>query len=383
MLRWSAFLLSGGCVVYWLVVAAMVVRTRLVLPTLRRGLRLPPSDQSVCIVIPAHNEASSIARLIDSLRTQDHPNWSALLTLDRCTDATAAIAQQAIAGDPRLTVLEIDECPEDWAGKVHAVWHAVETTPQARKAQSLLFIDADTWMHPGCVRAAMALKDHRGDHLLSVLSTLELSSWYERLAQCVAGFVLTIWYPPERASRQQGRRPFANGQFLLFDRAAYDAIGGHRAVKDHLLEDMEFARLIYASRLRASVLLANGMHRCRMYDNWPSFVRGWKRIYTECANRRVARLNKAAAKLLLTACLLPAAGLACVFLLPWLGWSALGAFGLGILAIAWAGNVSPVGVAGFPLGAVLVARILFAAAHDLRRGVPTQWAGRSYVREAR
>lgn len=37
-------------------------------------------------------------------------------------------------------------------------------------------------------------------------------------------------------------RAFANGQFILLTRAAYDKIGGHEAVKSAVLEDLELAR---------------------------------------------------------------------------------------------------------------------------------------------
>jgi len=387
ILQWVFVLLtiglSSGCAAYWLVVAGHILRTMTVLPTLRKGLRLPPSSKSVCIVVPAHNEESSIARLIESIRTQDHQAWSAVLALDRCTDRTQEVALGAIGDDPRITIKLIDHCPENWAGKVHAVWQAVQETPHALAADSLLFIDADTWMHPGCVRSAMALQEQRGDHLLSVLSTLDVKSWYERLAQSVAGYELARWYPPMRASSEHSRRPFANGQFLLFNREAYETIGTHEAAKDHLLEDLEFARRIDAFGLRGSVLFANGMLRCRMYDDWPAFVNGWKRIYTECANRRAARLKHAAQRLILSGLILPAAALACVFIVPALGWSALGAYALGLLAIAWGGGVSPLAVVGFPIGTVIVARILLSARRDLLKGIPTKWAGRTYVREAR
>ena len=37
---------------------------------------------------------------------------------------------------------------------------------------------------------------------------------------------------------------FANGQYLLFNRIVYEAIGGHEAVKDMLVEDYALAQLV-------------------------------------------------------------------------------------------------------------------------------------------
>jgi GT2 family glycosyltransferase len=232
----------------------------------------------------------------------------------------------------------------------------------------------------------VALLTARGDHLLSLLSTLETKAWFERIAQTVAGFELTKWYPPLRASRFERRRAFANGQFMLFDAHAYRTIGGHEAVREHLLEDMEFARRIQAYQLRASVLLADAMHRCRMYDDPAAFARGWKRIYTECANRRPSRLIRASWRLLVTATLLPLTSLLTLIAFPqfWpLGLAGILGYAAGVGTLLWSSHAPLVAGLCFPLGGILVSRILLQAACDLRKGVPIQWAGRSYIRQAR
>src|SRR5690606_25140985 len=84
---------------------------------------------------------------------------------------------------------------------------------------------------------------------------------------------------------------------ILVRREAYEALGGHAAVRDELLEDMALARLAADRRLRAGVFVADGLLACRMYDSREAFRRGWKRIYTEAAKRRVGRLDRAAWRL--------------------------------------------------------------------------------------
>ena len=39
------------------------------------------------------------------------------------------------------------------------------------------------------------------------------------------------------------------------------------------------------------MFLARGMIHCRMYGTWEAFRRGWKRIYTESANRKPGRMR--------------------------------------------------------------------------------------------
>ena len=48
-------------------------------------------------------------------------NAAFVLALDRYTDDTGAIARAAVGPDERFEVLEITECPDDWAGKVNAL----------------------------------------------------------------------------------------------------------------------------------------------------------------------------------------------------------------------------------------------------------------------
>jgi cellulose synthase/poly-beta-1,6-N-acetylglucosamine synthase-like glycosyltransferase len=390
-----------GTLVYWSVAIFKIVRTFATVPTLRRGLTLPPPGPdapSVCIIIPAHNEENVIVQLVASLRAQDYPNLRIVLSLDRCTDATVSRAREHIGGDPRFEILELSACPEGWAGKVHAVHAGVTRSTYARDAAMLLFADADTVFHPGCVRAAVALFRERGLDMLSVLSTLTHDRWYEFCVQPAAGLELMRQYPITRANMSEDRRAFANGQFMLFSAEAYRAIGGHEAVKDELLEDLELARrMAYANR-PSGVFVADGILTCRMYHSWSEFVRGWKRIYTESAKRKDARLVKAAWQVRTFGALFPVMALVLAILtlagVP--GDNASVRIGLGALSISgllvfWSatgmacrmGRTPPLCALLHPFGAWRVASILSSAARDLRTGAPTVWGGKSYVRERR
>ncbi len=389
---------SGVLVVYWVIALARIARTVTTIPTARSGLALPArpgAPPSVCVVIPAHNEERIISGLVRSLRAQDYANLRVVLALDRCTDGTLGAARGAIDGDPRFHLLEITECPPDWAGKVNALRRAAES-PQAAEADLLLFADADTVFDPACVRATVAMLEHRALDLLSLMSTLTSSRWHEVLAQPAAGFELMRQYPLISANRDDDRRAFANGQFMLFRGAAYRAIGGHAAVRDEILEDVALARVAAQHRLRTGVFLADRLLTCRMYPDWSSFRRGWQRIYTETANCKPARLAESAWRvrlvggvlplfpaLLLGAALtlessdpgrVPLAAFAALAAVPW------------TVGLVWVYRLSRAPLWSFPghvVGSWLVASILTRAARDLRRGTPMRWGGREYVRPAR
>jgi GT2 family glycosyltransferase len=391
--------------VYWFIVLMRIGQTIRRLPTGRDGIALSEArtepDPSVLVIVPAHNEAGSIAPLIRSLREQDHPRFHAVLALDRCTDGTAAVARREIGNDPRFELVQIEHCPEGWAGKVNAVRTAVESCSFASGADYLLFTDADCVLHPSCLRAATALSEARGLDLLSFLSEYPPESWFEWLVQPLAGFELMRQYPLLRANRTDERqRPFANGQFMLFRAPVYRAFGGHAVAKDELLEDLALARAVKRHGGRGGVLLGGGIVRCRMYDSWGEFRRGWKRIYTEAAQRRSDRLREAGWRVTGLGVIMPMLSLvmglgsaaACYAWgeVPWYCLiplfsllAGLLPYGLAMARVHAMANSPRIGAVLAPLGALLVGSVLFRAARELSTGRPTHWGGRAYHRADR
>ncbi len=392
---------SAASLTFWLVAIFRIARTMLSVPTARAARALRPrvaADESVCVVIPAHNESLVIERLVASLLRQDHASVHFVLALDRCTDDTAAKARALIRDDPRFTIVEIASCPDDWAGKVNAIHSAVTRIEHARRADVLIFADADTTFAPDCVGTTLRLMNHRKLDLLSLVSTLTFGHWFEKLLQPAAGVELMKQFPLTRAAKATGRRPFANGQFIMIRRAAYEKIGGHHAVHDELLEDLAIARLAAGHDVPAGVFLADTVLHCSMYPAYPAFRRGWKRIYTESANRRPERLRQwgwrcRAISTLLPLCTLVFSLLA-AFSWPeeWssrqapamaLAFTALGVYMLAAAFIYRLGHAPLWTLPGYPIGSWMVGGILIEAARDLDEDKPIIWGGREYKRERR
>ncbi len=391
--------------VFWGVVSVRIAQTSSRLPTGMDGVEIAEregvADCPVLVVIPAHNEAGSIGPLIRSLREQDHQRFHAVLALDRCTDGTAAVAKREIAGDTRIEVVEIDHCPEGWAGKVHAVHEGLSRTRFFPEAEQLLFTDADCVLHPACLRATSALARDRGLDLLSLLSDYPAENWYEHVVQPTAGFELLRQYPLLRANRTDSRqRPFANGQFMLFDAGFYREMGGHESVRGELLEDLAFAREVKRVGGTSGAFLGGGIVRCRMYETWDEFKKGWRRILIEAGQRRSDRIRSSGWRLRMLGAVLPGLTLvlgvvstaACAASDEPVGWCALpaGIAVAGVVAYAIAtakiygiARVSRLAPFLAPVGAWLVSGLMLEAARGLRSGKPTVWGGKAYHREDR
>ncbi|MHC5023862.1 MAG: glycosyltransferase family 2 protein [Planctomycetota bacterium] len=398
ILALSALVIAGAGLVYWLVVLWRVQRSMRPRPTIRAGLDLPvpagpDGPPTVSIIIPVHNEQRVIDACAASLREQDYPRFEIVFVLDRCTDDTARLLAPHAAADDRIKIVENDHRPEDWPGKCHAAHIGAEHA----RGEWLLFTDADTQFEPGLVRAAVALAADRDFALLSLLSTLTYHHAFEHVAQPVATMALVRMFPLRR-SRGQRPRPFANGQFMLFQREWYDKVGGHAGVRDILLEDLRFARLIDRAGGGCGVMLADGMLTCSMYDSRPAFENGWKRIFIEATNRRMRRLRRTAWGLRILGVGLPLGQASCVGLAAWLGWLTDAAMGPTVVSIVLLGLLvqsvalariyrasgAPIfATALFPLGAWLVGRIMIEAAIDLEQRRPVEWGGMQYVLEPR
>jgi cellulose synthase/poly-beta-1,6-N-acetylglucosamine synthase-like glycosyltransferase len=392
------WLLGAGAIftiLFWGLVWYGVEKSMRVVPTLRLGQKLasvePPSG-SVCVVVPAHNETRVIAGLVRSLRAEIYPQLRVVLALDRCTDDTAAIVGAEIAGDERFEVVEIDSCPSDWNGKVHAVHEGVTRSRAAGSAEFLLFSDADTLFSPGCITSSLALMRHRRLDMLSLLSTLTYNTWFTRTVQTAAAFELMRAFPLVRVNNHEKKYAFANGQFMLFTREAYDAIGGHSAVRNALGEDFAFARLMHARKRSVGVFLAAGLLHCSMYGEWPQFRSGWKRIYTEAAGSKARRLLLWSRRTRWLGSFLPLWLLACgvygaftyasdaptaVRMLAL--WLFATLFWLGVLTRITVLSRAPAWTAPLhPVGAWLTANLLAEASDDVRLHRSVSWGGREY-----
>jgi len=394
-----------SAIVWWGLALGAMNRTEVALGSAEDGLSGESSNLPVLVVVPAHNEQGVIAGLIASLRGQDYKNFRVVLALDRCTDGTLSVALDTIDADDRFEIFEVSDCPRDWAGKVHAI-HAALASRDLPPEQLLIFADADTIFDPDCLRSCVNLLEDRKLDAITLLSTLTYNRGFERRVQAPAAMELLVRYPPRKASREKRRRPFANGQFILIRRSAYERIGAHAAFREELLEDLAMARALWREKLRIHVLRAGRMLTCRMYPDPAAFERGWIRIFIEAAKRKPRRLRAWSIGTAIRgfvqplACMLGLGASAAIVAFNFSAWpwvfgisGGISAFGI----IVWAGAIHRFLVFGgvdrwwkraaillwWPVGSLEVAGMLRRAAFNIRGGVPTGWAGKSYVRPPR
>jgi GT2 family glycosyltransferase len=385
--------------VLWMVLAIRAVREWRCALFIADALRLPAIQlPMLTVVIPAHNEELMAPNCARSVLASDYPALELIFVLDRCTDGTRAALEPIAAADSRLRIVENSSCPADWAGKCNAARVGADNA----RGELILFTDADTHFDPRLLRASVQLLRSRALSMLSLFSAPTHNHWFEMVVQPVTSLMLLKLFPMKRANAATGRRPFANGQFMLFERAAYQALGGHAAVKDDLLEDLAFARRMKRAKMEQGVAVSDGMLVVSMYDSWKAFQTGWKRIYIESCRRNPARMRKEALQLLVIVVAIPVIRTASVILAaialldghPMDAGTrafAVGALAVGIAApiirlsaLAWIHRTASFPVWSalcFPGAAIAVARIFFDGARDLNARTPVRWGGREYLLE--
>lgn len=264
-----------AAMVGWL--AGLAVMGRCLLPN-RGGAASDPSaagsaTADLTIIIPARNEAATIGRLLDSIGQQDCRPAQVVVVNDHSSDNTAALARAAGA-----TVLDAPPLPAGWLGKPWACQQGAE----AANASLLLFLDADTWLQPGGLRQLLQLHRRRGA-VVSVLpfhvapTNVEQQSAFFNLIMAAGIGAFTAW-PRETDG--------LFGQMLLIDRPTYHSVGGHAAVRGHVLENLHLARHLRRLGVTLHCALGKGVLCMRMYPGgWSDLVRGWSKGFASGAGR--------------------------------------------------------------------------------------------------
>lgn len=234
----------------------------------------PESVRLVSVLIPARNEAANIEACVRAALASDGVPVEVVVIDDGSEDGTGEIVAGLAVADPRVRLVTAPPLPAGWTGKVHACARLAE----AARGSHLLFIDADVRLAPG---AAAALAGHaaRGDiAMVSGVPRQVIGSLGEALTVPGINLLLVGYLPGAgRAFTRQPSLAAACGQLVLCDRAAYEAVGGHGAVRGVLHDGLALARLFRSKGHRTEVVDGAPLATCRMYrgfaEAWAGFMK--------------------------------------------------------------------------------------------------------------
>jgi len=220
------------------------------------------SFPSLSIIIPARNEEERIVPLLDSLAEQDYPQLEILIVDDQSTDRTAELCRQR-----NLSVLEIEEKPEKWNGKSHAMHKGVEHT----KGDMLLFLDADVILGRNSLQTLLSnyqegIVSVQPFHLTRKL--YESFSLFPNLLVASSAFSLGA-----RTSR-----PVIFGPVVLLSRNDYESLGGYASIAEEAVDDMALAGRASSLGMKIQSFQSTGDFSFRMYPlGIRDLVQGWSK----------------------------------------------------------------------------------------------------------
>lgn len=358
----------------------------------------PPAEMqwpSLAIVVPARNEAAVMEPALRSLLQLDYPDYQIIAINDRSTDETGQIMKR-VASAPeargRLRVLHVQNLPQGWLGKTHAMWmgaqqQAIPGEPAFgalgpnSASDWILFTDADCSFRPDALRRALHYAGKNAlDHLV-VFPTALTQSLGERMMisfpQVCANLAVRHW----KVRDPEAKDFIGVGAFNLIRRTAYEAVGTYEKLRLAVVDDMMLGEAVKTAGLRQDV--AYGPHLVSL--RWAVGAMGVvgnleKNLFAFFRFRISLALGACAALFLL--CMAPFLGL---IFAP--GWARAG-YTIAVLMIAalhWmtarVSRISPIIFLTFPFGAGL---FLFAVAQSaflaLRDGGIT-WRGTKYSLE--
>ena len=343
-------------------------------------------DLELSVILPARNEERSLAGCLESILRQSEPGfalgkqWEVILVDDESSDRTREIAVEAAAGYEGVLIVDAPALDLSsrggFMGKSNACWAGA----QLARGRRLLFTDADTVHETNDIPRSLREAEKYKAALLSYSPRQIVTGFWQHAVMPLVFSELASVYPPRQVNDPARRLAAANGQFLLVEREAYFAAGGHRAVGARVLEDVALAENIQRADGVIRFRYAPDALSARMYATTAEMVEGWTKNLALLFPKPVALALWRILDVLLFFGL-PVLAMGLYWLVPWQR---------GVILLIWVRTLwrfySRVARSNFPafdvalsiLGVPLFVYLLLRSVVDHRFKKKVLWKGRSY-----
>jgi hopene-associated glycosyltransferase HpnB len=204
----------------------------------------PAVQPSVAIVVPARNEADSIAESVTTLTAQDYAALNLVLVDDDSDDGTAEVARKAaaaIGAAERLTIVSNTSLPAGWTGKLWAVKQGIAAAEEKFAPKYLLLTDADIVHDADTVSWLVGHAEAHNLVLTSLTARWRCENLAERVHIPAFIFFFQMLYPFAWVNDPNNDMAGAAGGCMLVRTDALRAAGGIDAIHGALIDDCALA----------------------------------------------------------------------------------------------------------------------------------------------
>lgn len=237
----------------------------------REEIEPPTVWPSVVAVVPARNEAETIAQTVEGLAKQNYQGtFSVLVVDDHSDDGTGHLARKAAEESGALgkaRILEATSLVSGWTGKLWALQCGVDAA-NLKKPDFFWFTDADIVHAPDTLQQLISRAEHERLDLTSLMVLLQARSFLEKLIIPPFLYFFLMLYPPRWIANVKSQTAGAAGGCILLRSAALGRIGGLAAIRSEIIDDCSLARAVKRSGGRIWMGLTHTSVSLRRYARW-------------------------------------------------------------------------------------------------------------------
>lgn len=233
-------------------------------------LDAPQRWPRVSVLVPAKDEEDTLYAAVQSLLRVDYPELEIILINDRSTDRTGDVVDQLAEMDSRINTLHIDQLPDGWLGKVHALHQGVKIS----RGEWLLFTDADIHFSPQILKQAIAYCLQYEKGFLALFPDFVNLRVLLGSAQAAFGVMLLSLLNFVKIADPMSKMAMGIGAFNLVKKEFIDPQQGLEWLRMEVADDAGLGLMIKQRGANAEVLSGNDLLRVDWYPTVAAMLDG-------------------------------------------------------------------------------------------------------------
>ncbi len=256
-------------------------------------------SENISIIIAARNEQENIYELL-TLLTSNIVNeaniYEVVIVDDESTDSTPDIIKKFTLRDNRIRLIRTDYSRLEsfnWQPKTYALWRGYREA----RGDILVFLDADTMPRDMDTIVSTILLLLRSDRtredsraIIAFVPRFSCKNILCKATESMYTGIVHSFYGFNRVVNRDDSLAWMYGCCWAIRRKLYEQLGGHRAVKNSIVEDRDFARL--AKRRGISIIPINGTKCIDViaWENVRDYIELTARLSRDKARREGSRV---------------------------------------------------------------------------------------------